>query len=331
MSGEPAEDAARARLLLLLGGKWLAAAVSAAATLGLPAALAAGPRTGSELARVLDCDDAALERLLRALVGAGVLALDASGRHALTDMGRALDDSDLGPLARFVGSELGWSPWASLADSVRTGGSAFEMRFGASLFDHLDADGEAAALYHEAIDAFAAEEVAGVAEGFDFSSARRIVDVGGGRGALVEGVLRRWPQLEAVLLERPAVALAAGKRLAEAGLSDRVEVRTGDFAESVPDGGDVYLLKHVVHCLADDEAIRLLARCRQALAPGGRVLVIEGFRLPAGRLDQTTLLDLEMLALCGPGHERSKPEMRRLLAAAGLQLVRAPSLAGGRA
>jgi hypothetical protein len=125
------------------------------------------------------------------------------------------------------------------------------------------------------------------------------------------------------------VALAAGKRLAEAGLTGRAEVRTGDIGEAVPEGADVYLLKHVVHCLGDAEAIALLDRCCRALAPGGAILVVEGFRLPAGSLDQTSLLDLEMLVLCGPGRERSKPEMRQLLQAAGLRLVRAPLIEGG--
>jgi len=319
----------RERLLELLGGKWLAAAVSAAATLGLADLLEGGSQSGAEIAEALGCEEDALERLLRTLVGIGIVSFERESRYALTDLGRCLGEDDLGPLARFVGSEFNWAPWARLAEGVRTGRSAFELQHGDPLFEYLDANEADAAVYHDAIGAFVGEEAEAVAKGFDFSSSRRVVDVGGGRGALLEHVLRRWPDLDGILVERPAVAQAAQRRLVEAGLIHRAEVRTGDFFEAIPEGADVYMLKHVVHCLADAEAVELLDRCRRSLACGGAILVIEGFRLPPGNVDQTSLLDLEMLALCGPGRERSKPEMRRLLQAAGLRLVGAPAIGGG--
>ena len=326
MSGSAA---ARAHVLQLLGGKWLAAATSAAAELGLPALLDAGPRSLDDLAEALEADAAALQRLLGVLVGAELLEVDAAGRFGLTAAGRVLGEDALGPLARFIAADFNWAPWSALAESVRTGRSAFSLHHGQGLFDLLDDDAEAAATYHEAIDAFVAREAAAVVEAFDFSGVERVVDVGGGRGALLLRLLQRWPDVRGELLERPAVAEQARRRFEDAGLADRVAVRTGDFFDTLPKGADVYVLKHVLHCLDDDTARALLRRCAEAAADACTILVVEGLKLPAGRLDQTGLMDLEMLVLLGQGRERSKPEMRRLLQSAGLRLVRSPALEGG--
>ncbi len=321
--------AARAHVLQLLGGKWLAAATSAAATLGLPAMLADGPRSVEELVATNGWDRAALERLLSVLIGAGLLERDRAGSYGLTEAGRVLDDAELGPLARYVGSDFNWSPWSRLAESVRDGRSAFELQHGTGLFELLDQDEHAAAIYHAAIDAFAAREVEGVVETFDFSTVQRVVDVGGGQGALLEALLRRWPNVSAELLELSAVAEEAQRRFDAAGLAARVAVRTGDFFDTMPKGADVYILKHVLHCLDDETARALLVRCAEAAGDACTILVVEGFRLPPGRLDQTGLMDLEMLVLLGRARERSKPEMRRLFQSAGLRLVRSPALENG--
>lgn len=317
------------RVLELLGGKWLAAAVAAAAELGLADVLAEESLTVEALAERLGCDLGALRRLLPVLVGEELLAVDAERCYALTAAGEQLREEAFGPLARFVGASFSWEPWAQLAQSVESGRSAFELRHGKGLFDYLDQHPAEAELYHAAIDAFVGREARDVAEAFDFSGVRRVADLGGGRGGLLVEVLLRWPHLEGVLLERPAAVSEARAAFADAGIDGRCEAREGDFFVALPERVDLCILKHVIHSWDDEVAIDLLRRCAERVGPTGHVLVIEGLRLPEGRLDQTGLLDLEMLVLCGPGHERSKPEMRRLFARAGLRLVRAPAIAGG--
>ena len=90
----------------------------------------------------------------------------------------------------------------------------------------------------------------------------------------------------------------------------------GSFFDSVPEGGDAYLLKSVLHDWEDDPAIEILRTCRRAARAGTALLVIERqFALPA-----TKLSDLNMLV--GPGgRERTVAEYAALLAAAGYQLV----------
>ncbi|MFW6051010.1 MAG: methyltransferase [Myxococcota bacterium] len=324
--GEPQDPAER--LLRLLGGKWTAAAIAAAASLGLADALGAEPRTPGALADALGCDAGALERLLRVLAGEGLVEEGSDGRFGLTCLGAELRSDAMGDLAAFAGAPFAWHPWAALADAVRTGRSAFEHTHGQDLWTYLDARPEEARAYHAAIDAFTRHEARALAARFDFGSVGTVVDVGGGIGTLLLELLARWPSLRGVLLERPPVAEQAQARLTAAGVEDRCEAVAGDFLEAVPPGGDAYVIKRVLHNWPDAEATRILRHCAEAVRPGGHVLVIEGVVLPGNRRDPARLLDLEMLALCGPGRARGKPDLRRLFHAAGLKLERTSDLAG---
>jgi hypothetical protein len=321
------EDESARRLLALLGGKWVAAALSAAASLGIADALHAAPRAPHELAVLLACDEGMLTRLLRVLAGEGVVSQGLDGAYGLTDMGALLRTGELGELARFVGSPFAWDPWSSLDRAVRSRESAFALHHGHALFPYLDAHPEDARVYHAAVDAFTRKQAQALGDAFDFQSVTRVADVGGGRGTLLVELLSRFPHLRGVLVERSAAASIARTRFTDAGLAARCDVHEGDFFEALPHA-EVCVVKHVVHNWDDDHAVRLLAGCARAVGAEGVVLVVEGLLLPGDRKDATRLLDLEMLALCGPGKERTKPEMRRLLFAAGLRLVRTQDLAG---
>ena len=142
---------------------------------------------------------------------------------------------------------------------------------------------------------------------------------------LVE-LLTRQTHLSGILLERPSAVREAREAFARAGLSERCEAIVGDFFQQIPDGADLCVLKHVIHSWDDETAIALLARCGRAVGSTGRVLVVEGILMRDGRRSLTNMLDLEMLVLCGPGRERTKPELRRLFAQAGLALVESREL-----
>ncbi len=329
MSDDPRQTEPAEKLLQLLGGKWVAAAVSAAASLGVADALTERSLPLGELADRISCQEASLARLMRVLVGEEIVSLNAQQEYELTPTGSLLRSSELGELAKYVGAPFGWDAWSSLADSVRTGEAAFTKRHGLPLFDYLDHHGEEAALYHAAIDAHTRREATALADAFDFSQATRIADIGGGQGRLLVEVLTRWEHLTGVLLERPGAVERAQLAFEQAGISERCEAKAGDFFREVPQDIDVCVLMHILHSWDDVTAIDLLRRCRDAVGPQGTVLVVEGVLVPDGRRDLTNLLDLEMLVLCGPGHERRKPEMRRLISAADLRIEQNITLTPG--
>ena len=214
----------------------------------------------------------------------GVFAERSGRRFALTPISRLLRNGAPGSMrsiAVLAGEE--WArAWYDLPHAVRTGRPAFEHAFGTSFYDWLAGERGAARRFDEAMrykwETLREEVVAA----YDFSEASRIVDVGGGSGSLIEAILDQNVDATGVLLETPAVAAEARRRLRAAGLHRRCSVVAGDFLRSVPSGGDLYILAYVLHNWDDRHAVRILRNCRRAMAAGGRLLVVESL-LPPGR------------------------------------------------
>lgn len=323
----PPEVGPADHLLEVLGGKVRAQAVSTVAALGIADRLRAGPRPLAALAAATGCDASVLEPLLALVAGMGFFTSPEPGVYALTEHGAALCQDALGPLAAFVGAKDQWDPWSRLREAAAGGSTAFQRAHGVGLYDFLARDRAAAARYDAAIDAFTRHENTALCAHFDFAPYARVVDVGGGRGAMLGAILERWSHLSGTLFDLPHVADAARADFARR-FGSRAEVVGGDFFEHLPGGADVYLLKHVLHNWDDTRATELLARCAGAMAPAGCVLVIETVRIPQDRADLASLLDLEMVVLTG-GRVRRRPALRRLLGAAGLTGVRAATLTAG--
>lgn len=323
---EPTDPAAA--LMRRLAGKWVTQALATAAELGLAEALEQ-PAGLEALAEVLECHPPSLRRLLRMLVGEGVLVEQPDGRYALTPLGAQLRHDALGTLARFVGSPSQWSPWTELTYAVRTGNSAFERVHGQPLFEYLAERPEQSRLYDEAVDAFTSQQARALAGLPGLDGVRMMVDVGGGRGTLLAELLRLRESLRGVLFDQPHVLEPARARFEALGLAERCSFVGGDFFEAMPSGADVYVLKHVLHNWDDERAVALLRRCADAMPEHGRVFVVEAIVLPGNRRDGARMFDLDMLVLTGGGRERSKPEFRRLLAQAGLRLRSTQRLSDG--
>jgi DNA-binding HxlR family transcriptional regulator len=318
----------REQFLALLSGKWIVQAIATAAELGVADALDE-PRSIDELAAMLSCQPAPLARVLRVLVGEGLLERESHGDYALTPLGKCLRSGEMRTLAQFVGSHSQWHPWPALPEAVRTGRSAFELTHGQSLFSYLETTPEEARLYDEAVDTFTLAQAEALATLPIIGEEGTVVDVGGGRGTLLLEVLRSRPRLKGVLLDRPHVVEATRQRFLEAGLNERCEMLGGDFFANIPSGADYYVLKHVLHNWSDEQALRLLNHCRSALGPSSQLLIVEGVLLPGNLRDLTSMMDLEMMVLTGEGRERSKPEFRRLLGQARLELTHMAPLSLG--
>jgi hypothetical protein len=304
---------ASAQLLQMLAGKWVSRAISAAAELGIADHLASGPRTAAELAAACGAREREVYRLLRALASVGVFVEIAPRQFALTAVAEPLrsDAPDsIRNMARFIGMPMTWRAWEPLTESVRTGKPGIENAFG-YLKDHA---GEAE-IFNNAMTDLSRQAGAAVADAYDFSRFRKLVDVAGGHGKLLATILERHPMLSGVLFDMPHVI--AGAR---ANLPARCEAASGDFFQAVPAGADAYLLKHIIHDWDDDEAAAILRSCRRAIAADGRLLVVE-MVIPAGNEPHFgKLLDLEMLAIPG-GLERTEEEFRALFASAGFEVT----------
>lgn len=305
-------------------GAWVAQALAAAVRLGIPDALDGGPRTADEVARQLGTNPGATYRLMRALASQSVLKLRRDGRFALTRTGRALvsdNPAGVAPMIAFIGDRAHREHWSELEHSVRTGETAVDKVRGMPFFDYLDTNSELAPVFNDAMTGASAIAIESAVPAYDFSRSKVIVDVGGGHGALLAEVLRRNPEARGVLFDLPAVVADAGGALSAAGVAERCEVQGGSFFESVPAGGDTYLLKTVIHDWDDDRSRAILRNIRSGIAPDGRLLLLE-MVLPEGAPAHLGLvLDLEMLVSAG-GLERTRDEYAELLSQAGFRLQR---------
>ncbi|OBF15675.1 methyltransferase [Mycobacterium sp. ACS4331] len=311
--------------MLELGlGSWFTAALYATVKLRIADVLADGPRTADDIAARVGTHPEATYRLLRTLASRNVLKLHRDGRFSLTRLGQTLRSDapeSMAPMIEFVGSPRHWEHWGELVHSVKTGGTSVEKLRGIGVFDYLDTDAEFAAIFNNAMTGGSRAVLQNAVPAYDFSGCRRIVDVGGGHGGLLAAVLTRAPQASGVLFDRPSVVAGAADVLEPAGVATRCQTHGGSFFESVPAGGDTYLLKAIIHDWDDEQSVAILRNVRTAIADGGRVLLWE-MVLPDGAPNNIGfLIDLEMLVSAG-GRERTEAQYRKLLADAGFRLTR---------
>lgn len=313
------------QLMRLANAFQLSRAVQVAARLGLGRLLADGGRDVAALAAATGTDPGALRRLLRFLAELGVVAELGDGRFGPTPLSARLHLVD-----NVAQGEEAWAAWGALPEALRTGGPAFPMVHGASFYDYTARHPEQEANWIAWNAAVAGPFAAQVAAALELEGSETVVDVGGGEGGLLAAILRRHPGCRGVLLELPGVAARAEGTLVRAGVRDRATVAAGDAFAEVPPGGDVYILSRVLQTLGDAQALRLLARCRQALAGRGVLKVVERLMPEPGDPRRRSLAgsDLNHFLLWGGGH-RTRDEMAALLAAAGLDLERVGAVADG--
>jgi SAM-dependent methyltransferase len=312
-----------AQLIQMGTAAWVSAIVSTAAEVGLADHLADGPKSADELAGPMKLHAPSLHRFMRSLAGLGILMERETQRFALTPVGEALrtgaPGSARGTLLAFNG--LLWRGWEELTYSLQTGKPGFDKIFDASLFEYLSQHPALASHFSEAMVGFHGDEPPAVAQAYDFSQFRTIMDVGGATGNLLAAILSVHAGPRGVLFDQPHVVTGAPALLQASGVADRVTIEAGSFFEAVPAGADCIVLSHVIHDWNDDTCVTILGHCRRAIRPDGRLLIVE-MVLPAGDTPHPgKVLDMVMLVFPG-GQERTEAEYSSLVARAGFRLNR---------
>jgi O-methyltransferase domain/Dimerisation domain len=300
----------------------------AAARLGVADALGDAERSASEIASACKADPSSMYRLLRAMAALGLLNETSPQRFRLTAPGQPLrkDAPQSAWSAVVFWADLLADFWSQLGECVRTGQNAAQVMEKAGRPSRWSQDPDASAIFRAVMGTSPAENYAPIAAAWPFPSSGVVADLGGGGGALIRAVLERHRSLRGMLVDREASIEAAAPHFKESATADRCELIAADLSESVPQGADVYMLKHVLHGCADDKAVEVMRNCRAVIPPNGSLLVIE-FVLPdvvsgpAPELVGRFMSDLNMMAVTG-GRERSEHEWRQLLEEAGFTLAR---------
>jgi hypothetical protein len=295
-----------------------AQAIHVASKLRIPDLLASGPKTIAELASKCGAHPPTLERLLRALASLEMFAPTPDGRFRntpLTEVLRTDHPQSRRDGALFLPASFLWRPLGELYESVRTGEPTFPVIFGQRFFEYLADHPEDASLFNSVMTQGIAAPA--VLAAYDFSRFERLVDVGGGQGALLRDILAATPSLQGVLFDLPQVVAGASEVL-KGDLGARSQIVGGNFFDSVPGGADAYLLKGVLHDWPDDDAVSILRNTRAAIRPDGTLLLIENILDSAAR--PAGLIDLLMLVI--GGRERTEADFRSLLDSTRFSLIR---------
>jgi hypothetical protein len=317
-----------AAMLQIMTGFRVSRATYVAAKLGIADLLKDGSKSSEELAQLTDTHAPSLYRVMRGLVSAGIFDQDEHGRFTLTPIGATLRSdvpNSLRALAIINLGEERYHAWGDLMLSVRTGEIAFNRVFGMGLWEYYQQHPDQAKIFDDSMANLIAAHNAAVLASYPFSAIDTLVDVGGGNGSFIVSALKANPLMKGVLFDLPHVAEQAKKRIADAGLSERCAVIGGDIISAVPEGGTLYLLSKIIHDWKDDRAIAILKSCQQAMRDKAKLLLVE-IILPA-RVEQSPalqrafMLDVHMMATTG-GRERTEAEYRRLLKAAGFEVIR---------
>jgi DNA-binding transcriptional ArsR family regulator len=324
------ELSVEARMLALIVGFMAAPAIAVAARLRIADLLAAGPQSLDELVSATKVNSPSLSRLLRLLTSLGIFAEDPAGRYEQTLLSEILRSGvprSLRDFAIMSGAEFNWRPWGELCETIMTGQPAFERVHGAAIPDYLLAHPDHAEIVNAAMTSLSSNELSEILSAYDFSRFTRIVDIGGGHGMLLHGILSANPRLRGVLADQPSV-VAGAISLRTDPVADRCEVVGIDFFQTVPEGADAYIAKSVIHDWNDGNAVRILKNCRRAISRDGTLLLIERILKPSNQPDPAKFVDLAMLVLTSGGRERTEAEFRALLTEAGFSLIRVIPTAG---
>jgi 2,7-dihydroxy-5-methyl-1-naphthoate 7-O-methyltransferase len=294
-----------------------------AATLRIPAHIAAGRRDIGDLAAAAGCDRDALHAVLGHLVAKGVFTEDPPGRFAGNAAAARLAEDPFLDLEG-IGGRMAHT-WSTLLGYVRTGQPGYAGVFGRPFWEDLAAHPRIAAEF----DSLMGPAGHGVPD-YDIELAtgwdgiRSLVDVGGGTGAMLAALLRRHPQVRGTLVDLPGTVARAGEMLREAALAGRVTVTGQSFFDPLPAGADVYLLKSVLNDWPDRETVAILRRCAEAARPDGTVVVLGGVSPD----EAPRALGIDMLVAGGKTSALS--QFRELARQAGLEVVAAGTQESGR-
>jgi O-methyltransferase domain/Dimerisation domain len=311
-------------LLELIQGSIVTQSIYVAAKLGIADVLGDEPLTAEEIAQRVEAHPEATYRLLRLLSSYSIFAEQDDGRFTLTPMAEALRSdapASMRGLALLMGHPTQWEDWSQLLDSVRTGEPGLPKLRGMGAFEYLDANPEYAMVFFQGMGSLSSLETDPLLAAYDFSRFGTIVDVGGGRGALLAAILEHASNSRGVLFDAPSATAGAEALFADVGVAGRCTIENGSYFDPVPAGGDAYILKHIVHDWAESAALAILKNVRDAISADGTLLLME-FVLAEGNVKHLgKLVDLWLMLLVG-GKERTERQYAELLASAGFRLSR---------
>ncbi|MGO4748150.1 methyltransferase [Streptomyces sp. 2MCAF27] len=300
-------------------------ALSVAARMGIADELSDSAKSVKDLARVLHATPGALERLLRTLAGCGFFREDSEERFTVTQLGLLLQSDSPVSMRATLSNVDSYRAWLGAVDTMSTGRPAFDREFGAGFFDHKDQNAKAGATFDQRMKERASRLYTGLAALPSWDGTRCLLDIGGGKGAVLASILESNPHIKGILFDRPSVVERTARSEGLAALQNRCETVAGDFFQELPTGADAHLMCSVLHDWDDGDAVEILRRSQEVLPAGGRLLICEMILPDSSEPHPARWSDLGMMVVLG-GRERTLGQYRSLLRLAGLRISKVTPL-----
>ncbi len=298
---------------------WVSAGIGVVAQLGIADLLKGGPMSISTLAEKTETHPESLYRLMRMLSSQGLFREMKDGRFTVTPFSKPLQEDQIRYLISNHLSPGHFQLFGGMMTTIKTGENVHGASSGSQLFDKMEADEARNERFTKAMTSTSRMLVSAVLSVFSFRKFRKIIDVGGGQGFLLAAILSKYPQSEGVVFDLPGTISRAQKTIEDFHVQDRMEAVAGDFFKSVPGGGDLYLMKSILHDWNDDDSGRILAKVHEAMKPGARLLIIEPVIEPGNKPAFGKMTDILMMISVG-GKERSRKEWETLLHQSGFRI-----------
>lgn len=324
------------RLMQIGSAFWQSRALYIAARFDIATVLGDGQLSTDDIAARISAQPDAICRLLRMLAAGGVfeeVSPRMFGNNGLSDHLREDNPKNVRAMILMHNSEEMSRPWyEQLENGVKGGGVPFELAHGQDLFGYMDSHPEFDALFSRAMDSVEALTGDSFAVDFDWGRFERVIDVGGSRGRKSVAILKRHPQLNAVVIDRAQVVRDAGQywRGRETpALLARLSFQAGDLLESLPMAAgdkDIYLLSAVLHGFDDDACAKALHHLASACAGTGARIAVMELVMAESRADlPCSAFDMQMF-MGTRGRERTLDQWRNLFDRCGLVLEETVSL-----
>jgi hypothetical protein len=308
-------------LMRLINGYQVSQALHVAAMLGVADQLRDGSKSYESVAQACGAHPTSLYRLLRALAAIGIFRENDNKEFALTPLGLCLTSDaprSTRNYARWIGTPGQWGSWGNLLQSIKSGESAVGFTYGTDAWTYRRDHPEEQAIFDSAMTGNSRSEAQAVLEAYDFSRFGCVVDVGGGQGLLLKTILLACPAIRGILFDQPQVIASADQTLAE--LRDRCAVVAGSFFNSVPEKGDAYIMKVILHDWEDARSTEILRTCRRAMSEAATLVVIERVVGPPNEMPESKFSDLNMMVQYG-AMERTHQEFDELLKSGGFEII----------
>jgi len=300
---------------------WLAAGISVVAELGIADLVKNRARSIDDLANHTSTHSESLYRVMRMLASNGIFREVKGRRFETTSLARPLEDDQIRYMILLHLNRNHFEMFGGLMKSVRTGETVSGEHSGRALFNHISNEEKRNEWFNRAMTSASKMQVPTLLSAFPFKKYGSIIDIGGGEGLFLAAVLRSAPKSRGVVFDLPNVLLKTGNVIERHSLGDRMELVEGDFFVGVPSGGDLYLLKSVLHDWDDESSLKILRNVHKAMDPSSRLLVIEAVLDEGNKPSFGKMTDVLMMAAAG-GRERTQAQWEKLLESSGFRIYK---------